>query len=94
MSDTEPGEAAQPDAATQPDVAAQPDAAPPATKERVPQSRTASTVWMISGLLIFGVGVVLTLTDPDNVILGVTVLAVGAVCVSVSGMTKRGTQRT
>ena len=49
---------------------------------------------MISGLLIFGFGVVLTLTDPDNVILGVTVLAVGAVCVSVSGMTKRGTQRT
>lgn len=78
---------------TDPADGTQPDSSPPAATERAEQSRAARTAWMVSGLAFFIVGVILTLTDPDNVVFGVTFLALGVVFYSLSGMTRSGRQR-
>lgn len=45
---------------------------------------TARTAWMGSGIAFFTVGVVFTLTMPDNVALGIAFLALGVVFFSLS----------
>lgn len=48
-------------------------------------SRQARMAWSASGITFFLVGVVFTLTMPDNIALGITFLAVGVVFFSLAG---------
>ena len=48
-------------------------------------SSAARLAWMVSGLVFFIVGVVLSLVQPDNIAVGIVFLAVGVVFFSLSG---------
>lgn len=48
-------------------------------------SRAARTAWSASGITFFLVGVVFTLTMPDNIALGITFLAIGVVFFTLAG---------
>lgn len=48
-------------------------------------SSTARKAWMAGGITVFAIGVVFTLTMPDNVALDITALGLGVVLFSVAG---------
>lgn len=48
-------------------------------------SAAARGAWMASGITFFAVGVVFTLTMPDNIALGITFLSLGVVFFSLAG---------
>lgn len=68
------------------------DPTPEPSREQSPEaspdrsgSRQARMAWSASGITFFLVGVVFTLTMPDNIALGITFLAVGVVFFSLAG---------
>ena len=66
----------------------QPEPSPEPSPEQSPDrsgSRQARMAWSASGITFFLVGVVFTLTMPDNIALGITFLAVGVVFFSLAG---------
>lgn len=48
-------------------------------------SSAARGAWMASGITLFAVGVVFSLTMPDNIALGITFLGLGVVFFSLAG---------
>lgn len=55
-----------------------------------PDSSGARRAWGATGITFFMVGVVFSLTMPDNIALGITFLALGVVFFSLAGRPKGG----